>query len=429
MNLYPRKILREIKKYLYEPGIIVLVGARQVGKTSILHLVIEELNKQKANKKHVHYFDLEDFTILEILNKGIKEFIGLLKASGADIEKQNYIFIDEIQYMQNPANFLKLLNDKHKNLKLIVSGSSTLEIRRKFKDSLAGRKVVFEVYPLDFYEFLIFKNEKKLADAVLKSNIRHFKPGDKIEELPAKYFASELAGYFREYVVFGGYPKIALEAEQEKKVAYLMDIYNSYIKKDIKDIMRIDNITAFNNLIKALSLQTGGMINISELCTTVKIARDTLERYLFLLENTFVIKTITPFSNNPRKEISKMKKIYFVDTGLRNIVVKNFHDLESRTDSGGLLENTVCGNIMKNLPPLSELHFWRTLSKNEVDFVLVEDNKPKAIEVKNFSFKSPRVPTGIRHFEKDYQTDISFVLNKDFWGEYNNVYFSPVWLC
>lgn len=429
MALYPRKILSEIRKYMHEPGIILLVGARQVGKTSILHLLIEELKKQKVGSNLIHYFDLEDFTVLDIFDKGVKEVIAFLKASGADLEKQNFIFIDEIQYMQNPTNFLKLLHDKYKNLKTIVSGSSTLEIRRKFKDSLAGRKIVFEIFPLDFYEFLVFKEEKKLADTLLKSDIRHFKPDTEIEELPARYFSSELAGYFKEYVIFGGYPKVALESDREKKTAYLMDIYNSYIKKDIKDIMRIDNVTAFNNLIKALSLQIGGMINISELCTSIKLARETLERYLFLLENTFVIKTVSPFSSNPRKEISKMHKIYFVDTGLRNIAIKNFHDLADRTDSGSLLENSVCGNIMKNLAPLSELHFWRTLSKNEVDFVLVEDNKPKAIEVKNASFKSTRVPAGIRYFTKDYPADISFVLNRDFFGRVENVYFLPSWLC
>ncbi|MBI4683306.1 MAG: DUF4143 domain-containing protein [Nitrospirae bacterium] len=193
--------------------------------------------------------------------------------------------------------------------------------------------------------------------------------------------------------------------------------------------MRIDNVTAFNNLIKALSLQIGGMINISELCTSIKLARETLERYLFLLENTFVIKTVSPFSGNPRKEISKMHKVYFADTGLRNIVIKNFHDLAERTDSGSLLENSVCGNIMKNLAPLSEVHFWRTLSKNEVDFVLVEDNKPKAIEVKNASFKSLRVPAGIRYFTKDYPADISYVLNRDFFGKADKVIFLPAWLC
>ncbi len=429
MALYPRKILSEIRKYMHEPGIILLVGARQVGKTSILHLLIEELRKQKVSSNLIHYFDLEDFSVLDIFDKGVKEVIAFLKASGADIEKQNFIFIDEIQYMQNPTNFLKLLHDKYKNLKTIVSGSSTLEIRRKFKDSLAGRKIVFEIFPLDFYEFLVFKEENKLADTLLKSDIRHFKPDADIQELPAKYFSTELAGYFKEYVIFGSYPKVALESDREKKTAYLMDIYNSYIKKDIKDIMRIDNITAFNNLIKALSLQIGGMINISELCTSIKLARETLKRYLFLLENTFVIKTVSPFSSNPRKEISKMYKIYFVDTGLRNIAIKNFHDLAERTDSGSLLENSVCGNIMKNLAPLSELHFWRTLSKNEVDFVLVEDNKPKAIEVKNASFKSPRVPAGIRYFTKDYPADISFVLNRDFFGKADKVYFLPAWLC
>ena len=124
------------------------------------------------------------------------------------------------------------------------------------------------------------------------------------------------------------------------------------MKKDIKDLMRIDNITAFNNLLKALALQVGSLVNITELCNTVKIARETLERYLFILENTFIIKTVSPFSNNPRKEISKMSKIYFIDTGLRNIIIKNMSAPNERVDAGALIENSILSQFLKNLLPL-----------------------------------------------------------------------------
>lgn len=331
--------------------------------------------------------------------------------------------------MTNPTNFLKLLADKHKNLKLIVSGSSTLEIRRRFKDSLAGRKVVFEVFPLVFYEFLIFKSEMRLADVLLESDIRHLNPGADIENIPARFFNADMARYFNEYVVFGGYPRVAREAEYDRKAVYLNDIYNSYVKKDIKNIMRVDNITAFNNLIKALSLQVGNLINLSELCTTVKIARETLERYLFLLENTFIIKTVTPFSSNPRKEISKMSKVYFVDTGLRNMVLKNFSSLESRVDTGALIESTVCGNILKNLKLLEEMHFWRTLSRNEVDIVITKGGEVSPIEVKYAPFKSPRAPAGIRSFAGNYPCERSVVLTRDYFGRSDKTIFLPVWLC
>ncbi len=428
-KLLPRKLLSEVTAFFDTPEILLLIGARQVGKTSILYLIIEELKRKGVRDNAMYFFDLEDLPTLDIFNSGAMEFISYLKSLGADTEKRNFIFVDEIQYMANPTNFLKLLADRHKNLKLIVSGSSTLEIRQRFKDSLAGRKVVFEVFPLDFYEFLIFKDEMRLAEVLLESDIRHLNPGADIENIPARFFNADMARYFNEYVVFGGYPRVAMEAEYDRKAVYLNDIYNSYVKKDIKDIVRVDNITAFNNLIKVLSIQVGNLINLSELCTAVKIARETLERYLFLLENTFIIKTVTPFSRNPRKEISKMSKVYFVDTGLRNMVLKNFSSLESRVDTGALIESTVCGNILKNLKLLEEMHFWRTLSRNEVDIVITKGGEVSPIEVKYSPFKSPRVPAGIRSFAGNYPCERSVVLTRDYFGRSDKTIFLPVWLC
>ena len=428
-NLYPRRILPEVEKYLNDPGIILLVGARQVGKTSILYLLMERLKNDGKPEDSLHYFDLEDLSLLDILNSGPKEFIAYLNAIGVNTKKRNFIFVDEIQYMANPTNFLKIISDHYKNLKLIVTGSSTLEIRQKFQDSLAGRKVVFELYPLDFYEFLVFKGEKKLSEVLINSDIRHINFSKGIGDIPARFFTHELARFFNEYVVFGGYPMVAMEADYEKKATFLTDIYNSYIKKDIKDLMRIDNITAFNNLIKVLALQVGSLVNLTELCTALKIARETLERYLFLLENTFVIRTVTPFSRNPRKEISKMAKIYFIDTGLRNIAIKNLNTINDRGDSGALVENVVFSNLLKNLSPLQKIHFWRTLAKNEVDFLLLKGDAINPVEVKYSPFKSPRVPLGIKNFQKDYASESGVVLTKDYFGEKDKTLFLPVWLC
>ena len=428
-DLFPRKIVPGITKYLNDKGVIVLVGARQVGKTSILYLLMDELKRRGTPEKAVLYFDLEDLALLEVFNSGVPELISYLKAKGIDAQGRNYLFVDEIQYMNDPTHFLKLIADHHKNLKLIVSGSSTLEIRKKFKDSLAGRKVVFEVFPLDFKEFLVFKGEKELAGTVEKSDIRYLAPDAGKKEIPARFFAKELERHFNEYLVFGGYPRVALEAEREKKMAYLTDIYQSYVKKDIKDIMRVDNVAAFNNLLKALALQIGSLVNMAELCNTVKIARETLERYFFLLENTFIIKMVSPFSRNPRKEISKMSKVYFVDTGLRNILIRNFNDPDERVDAGPLVENSVFGSLLKNLSPLEEIRFWRTLAGNEVDFVIEGGDKTKPVEVKYSSFKSPRVPLGIRNFQKEYGAGEGIVLTRDYFGKTGEAVFLPAWLC
>ena len=312
-KLFPRKILTEVLPYLDKSGIILLVGARQTGKTSIMYLMMETLQEKGIDENNIQYFDLEDLTMLDVFNGGVKEFTAYLKASGVDVDAENYIFVDEIQYMENPANFLKLIADRQKNLKMIVSGSSTLEIRRKFSDSLAGRKTVFELYPLDFSETLLFKGEDKLLDALTKSDMRHMDRDGPVSDLPARFFMDDLARHFNEYLIYGGYPGAVLEADYAAKAVYLTDIYNSYVKKDIKDIMRIDNITGFNSLLKALALQTGNLVNLNELSTTVKIARNTLERYLFLLENTFIIWP--PMDNRLihhrcRFSISPIKSVY-----------------------------------------------------------------------------------------------------------------------
>jgi predicted AAA+ superfamily ATPase len=427
-KLFPRKILTEVLPYLDKPGIILLVGARQTGKTSIMYLMIETLKEKGVDENKIHYFDLEDLTMLDVFNGGVKEFTAYLKASGVDVDATNYIFVDEIQYMENPANFLKLIADHQKNLKMIVSGSSTLEIRRKFSDSLAGRKTVFELYPLDFSETLLFKGENKLLDALTKSDIRHMDRDGSVSDLPSRFFMDDLARRFNEYLIYGGYPGAVLEADYAAKAVYLTDIYNSYVKKDIKDIMRIDNITGFNNLLKALALQTGNLVNLNELSTTVKIARNTLERYLFLLENTFIIKMVSPYSKNPRKEISKMQKVFFIDTGLRNIILRNTAHPDDRPDIGALAENGVFSNIIKNTSVLQEIHFWRTISKNEVDFIITEGNDVTPVEVKFSSFNRPAIPSGIREFLKDHPAKHSFVLTKDYFEKNDSTIFIPACL-
>ena len=427
-KLFPRKILAQVIPYLDKPGIVLLVGARQTGKTSVMHLIMEALKGKGIDENKIHYYDLEDLAMLDVFNGGVKEFIAYMKASGIDVDDGNYIFVDEIQYMENPANFLKLIADHQKNLKMIVSGSSTLEIRRKFSDSLAGRKTVFELYPLDFSEMLLFKGENKLLDALKKSDIRHMDRDGSVDDIPARFFMDDLTRHFNEYLIYGGYPGAVLETDYTAKAIYLIDIYNSYVKKDIKDIMRIDNITGFNNLLKALSLQTGNLVNLNELCTTVKLARNTLERYLFLLESTFIIKMLSPYSRNPRKEISKMQKVFFIDTGLRNIILRNTSHPDDRPDAGALAENGVFSNMIKNTSVLQEIHFWRTLSKNEIDFILAEGGEVTPIEVKYSSFNRPLIPSGIREFQKNHPAGHSFTLTKNYFGRNGKTIFIPAWL-
>ncbi|MFH1233667.1 MAG: AAA family ATPase, partial [Patescibacteria group bacterium] len=267
--LYSRTIFKEIIKYFNSDDILVIHGARQVGKTHILYLVQDYL---KENKKEFLYIDLEDSRNLDILNKGVDEFRKYLSEQGFDLagfsqKEKMFVLIDEIQYLDDPSSFLKLIADHHKNLKLIVSGSSSFAIKSKFKNSLAGRTINFEAYPLSFEEFLVFK-EYSGAAAILENNLT-----DKTNQ--------ELVGLFKEYTLYGGYPKIVLENNVEMKEKYLQQIIDTYIRKDIRDLANIKEIGKFNQMLEVLASQSGCLLDIKELSNTCKIARQTVENYLF----------------------------------------------------------------------------------------------------------------------------------------------------
>lgn len=432
MKLIPRKITDSLVEYLDTQEIILLVGARQVGKTSLLKIIQEHLLAKGVAKQSVYFLNLEDPLVLGYLERGVHDFLGYLRSIGADLSHKNYILIDEIQYLSNPTGFLKLIYDEYPQLKLIVSGSSTLEIRQKFRDSLAGRKVIFELYPLDFEEFLIFKGEEQLAEFYRECCLRKLLKQEDIDvaALPARFRSHDFSLYYQEFVLNGGYPRVTLESNPERKLVYLSDIYNSYIRKDIKDLMRIDNPLAFNNLIQLLAVQSGQMVNLAEIGTALKTSRRTLERYLFLLENTFIIHLLPPFFTNRRKEVTKMRKVFFLDTGMRNLLLKSFEFLAGRQDVGALIENTVFSNLYKNREILEDVHFWRTQSQNEVDFVL-RTSTIAPIEVKFRAMDRPKLPAGIRFFLLRYPSRVAFVLTRDFWdrtqlGE-TTIYFVPVW--
>ena len=194
---------------------------------------------------------------------------------------------------------------------------------------------------MSFKEFLDFKNNKKIFDFLDLNKISQIKK-NKISAIVAERLKTNLDEYF----LFGGHPKITELKSKELKIEELKDIYNSYIKKDIKDIGRIENASAYNNLIQVLSSQAGNLVNIQELSNTLSINQITLNKYIFLLENTFVIYLLKPFFQNKRKEISKMPKLYFEDLGIRNMIVNDFRKTNLRNDIGAIAENFVFNELL-----------------------------------------------------------------------------------
>ncbi len=378
MRLYKRKVFNKIEPYIGDETVIVLHGARQVGKTHILYYLREWLNKR--DKKNF-YYDLEYPELLEFFNKGVDSLISKITDEGYQKGEECYVMIDEIQYLDNPSSFLKIIADHHKNIHLIVSGSSTFEIKSKFKNSLAGRTVSFEVYPLDFEEYIEFIDENiKISDSLSEITIE------------------KLKGLYLKFIKYGGYPKVVLENNEEKKKQLLVQLIDTYIRKDIKDLANISDIRKFNNMLKVLASQSGQLLDMQSLSREIEISLITLKKYISILEETYVIKLVSPYSKSASVEITKSPKIFFYDSGLQSILwLNNFQDVVL----GSVFETNIFGELTKVFDR-RDIAFWRTKTHMEIDFVIEKNIDPYLpIEVKlNFGNFNQRA---INTFNKKYK--------------------------
>lgn len=438
-GLKNRSLLTSLKKSLDQEEILLLIGSRQAGKSSLLYLLVDYLlHTAKIPASQIFFFDLELISQVEFLDslKNFDDFLAFLKNQGANFSQKVFVLIDEIQYLTHPSSFLKYLHDHYKSkIKFIVSGSSTLEMKKKFTDRLTGRMERFTVHPLSFTEYLVFKEEKNLLKK--RSNFNLFKlikqPTIKEIKSSCRFLEKDFLANFQEYVLFGGYPKVVLKETQEEKIKSLAEIYSLYVRKDIKDLANIADIKGFNSLVSLLGWQTGSLINETELASSSSLSRPTVRKYLFLLENTFITHLILPFFTNPRREFVKMPKLYFEDAGLRNAIINDFRSLEKRQDAGLLFENAVFLQVLQNLPFLWEIHFWRNARGLESDFILLgEQKKPIPVEVKYQKFKKATVSSGLVSFIKRYSPELGLIITQDFFAarklNKTTVLFLPAWL-
>lgn len=399
MNFIKRKILPHITNFLNYKEAIVIYGARQVGKTTIMKMLINELKTTiHIPEQAIFYFDLEDLEILEICNQGVDHLIRYINArasynsnsSPASSQGKIYLFIDEIQYLNNASNFIKLMVDNHSDrFKLIVSGSSVLDIKSKIKQSLVGRIVTFEVFGLDFEEFLWFRKKKFNLDKVADTD---------------KKTQKELRQLFEEFIIFGAYPRVALISNLNDRRYYLKELIQTYIKKDIRDIGKIRNIMKFNNFLRILADQAGNLLNIDELASSIGIARETVYDYLILLEGTYIARRLTPFFKNLRSELTKMPKIYFEDSGILNYL--KYNDIVEKV-SGELFESCIYAELRKAVG-LEALRYWRTQSKQEIDFVIQHQRQLFALEVKKIY--SGQKTTNLNYFSQKYPNSKNFII-------------------
>jgi len=419
-SLIKRDILPEIMKWIPKKEAIILVGSRQVGKTCLLYLLVQHLGeKMKIAPEDIFYLDLERLDNLEMLNAGADNLMDFINEQSPKNTKK-YVFIDEIQYLDNPSNVLKILVDHYSDrIKLFATGSSALTIKKKFKDSLVGRKITFEVYSLNFREYLVFKKERRLGSILDKyDSLSYLKPMSDISH-------NKILNHFLEYSLFGGYPAVVLLNEYSEKKKYLEDIYTSYIRKDINAVFSLENITGFNRMVKLLALNIGNLINIQEVSKEVGLARQTVEKYFSILENTYICRFIQPYFTNKKKEIVKMSKVYFYDTGLRNRVINDFRKIEDRVDAGALMENTVFKNLLKRAETKENIKFWRMKYGVEVDFIIDEERVvPIEVKIK----ETATVPAGISSFLNSYKTEKAIVINSKTTKEMEKVRFMPFYV-
>ena len=349
--IYSRKIFSQIKKQAGAKEIIVLTGMRRTGKTTLYKMLFDSL--KSGNKV---FLDMENPIDQKVFEENdYNNILFNLSAFGIDAKKKSYIFLDEIQAAPQAIKAVKYLNDHH-NIKFFLTGSSSFYLKNLFPESLAGRKFVFELFPLDFEEFLSFKN----LPAVVENN---FSKKDKHKN---KIRYEKLKKYYEEYLEFGGFPGVVLSQSANDKKLRLNDIFKSYFEKDVRALADFKEIKAFRDIILLLMQRIGSKLEISKLASEIGVSRETVYSFLSFLEATYFVHFIRPFSKNVDREVSGSRKVYLCDSGMAN----NF----AKISAGSLFENSVFLNLKK----YGNINYYQKRSGGEIDFIVGKT----ALEVK-----------------------------------------------
>ena len=388
-----RKIFTDLVSHLSQKEMSIIIGPRQSGKTTLMEMLMEHLEKRGERTLYLN-FDIEWD------RPHFNSQSALLRKIELELSRQRgYVFIDEIQRKENAGLFLKGLFDLKLPYKFIVSGSGSLELKEKIHESLVGRKRLFELTTITFDEFIHHKTDYKYRE-----NIAGFLEieKDKTQQL------------LMEYINFGGYPRVVLASEQTEKTLIIDEIYRGILEKDIAYLLKVDKTDAFSSLIKILSSQIGSLINYSELSSTLNISYQTVKKYLWYSQKIFLLDLISPYARNVRKEITKSPVPYFWDLGMRNYALGIFGHTGSPLEGGFIFENLVFLLLKEQIKLGStKLNFWRTKDKAEVDFILESGRKVVPIEVKYKSLKKERVSRSLRSFIEKYSPDEAYIINLD----------------
>jgi predicted AAA+ superfamily ATPase len=410
-----REIFPQLVENLSNEKIIILKGARQTGKTTLLR----ELEKHISQEKKAFLFadnlsNKDVFSDPESLIRHISLKYGFAKG------EKFFLFIDEFQYIENAGLFLKNLYDEYAPfLKIIVSGSSSLEITKN-TEFLTGRHYSFFINRLSFRELFFAKFPNISSDVFPRFSLQNW---NELEDI-YKTLHTDLSKSFEEYLRFGGYPAVVTKSSANQKIQELQSLLQTYIEKDVIALLHVENTPLFHNLLRVLSSQLGQLCNISALSKVLQTTEVTIKKYLNILEGTFLIKKLSPFFANTQKTIKKMPKPYFLDLGLINFLNRDIEYFSEKIDRGDIAENAIALFLIEKFQ--SDTFFYRTTNGAEVDFI-VETNSLHLFEVK-YQNNPPRFHKAFGHFadaQKPVQEKI--IITKDTL-EYNaekNTYLIP----
>ncbi len=369
-----RKLKSVIESYLFSGKSILLLGPRQVGKTTLLKEIAE------SNNLEVLWFNgdnVDDRTILNNINS--------LKAKNL-FPPGSFIIIDEAQRLENAGLSLKIIHDSCEKIQLIATGSSSFELTDKIIEPMTGRKWSFRLFPLSLEELIEHTN---FLDVTRTLETR---------------------------MLYGSYPEVINNPSNEKLI--LRELISDYLYKDVFALKDVRKPEFLERLIKALAFQIGNQVSTREIANLIQLDKETVERYIYLLEEAFIIFRLNSFSRNLRNELKRSKKIYFYDVGIRNAVINQFNPLEIRNDVGALWENLMITERMKAIEygqHYRNLYFWRTSRQQEIDYIEEYDGQLHAYEFKWNPNKMSKLPLA---FKKAYPESTFETITKDNFYEF-----------
>ena len=375
MNAIKRNLQQKIVERMIPNKVILIFGARRVGKTVLMKQITEAF---KGKKLIMNGEDYDTLVLLE--NRSIGNYRNLF--DGVEL-----LVIDEAQHIPEIGAKLKLIVDEIQDIRIMVSGSSSFDLFNKSGEPLVGRSVPFHLTP--FSQTEVSQVENRLQT---------------LQNLENR-------------LIYGSYPEVVLMNNNEQRKEYLKNIINSYLLKDILMVDGIKNASKMKELLQLVALQTGSEVSYEELGRRLNMSKNTVEKYLDLLSKTFVIFRLGAFNRHLRKEVTKAGKWYFYDVGIRNALIGAFNSLSMRQDIGAVWENyLISERLKKNLNENSnkELYFWRTYDGQEIDLIEVNHDKMSAFELK-WGDKQPRIPVA---FSQNYPQAEFQIVNKNNYLEF-----------